>query len=180
MVRPLSQNPWGRRPRRRRIESGPPVLEVPVVSPQRALHALRVTVKPHDWTREAIRHRLSVDASGSAEQPWRVEWRQVAEGAIAAAAQRLGVKVRLACDADASVHLRAIFAEGTPEELARAVGVVLSSHLPETWFTLGRLALLRGQFWRRERGYGLHLRPAKDVHLPRAVRGSIRDLLGAR
>ena len=166
-------------PRGARRPKPPPaalVLEVPLVSPQRRLHALRAFVKPHDWTREAVRHRIEADADGSVEQPWQPAFRAVALAAATVAAERLGVAVAVAED-DANARLRLAFDRDTAAELARAVGVVCSRRLPQTWWTLDALALLDGRFWRRERGRLLHLRPAADVHLPRDVRARVRDLL---
>ena len=166
-------------PRGARRPKPPPaalVLAVPLVSPQRRLHALRAFVKPHDWTREAVRHRIEADADGSMEQAWAAEFRPVALQAAAVAAERLGVGFEVAA-AGEEHKLRLTFAGETPPELARAVGVVCSRRLPQTWWTLDQLALLGGRFWRRQRGRLLHLRPAADVHLPRDVRASIRDLL---
>ena len=135
---------------------------------------MRAFVKPHDWTREAIRHRLETDADGSYEQPWEPEYARQATDAAARAAERLGVSYEAVPGA---THLSFRFAPGTAAELARAVGVVCSRRLPRTWWTVDRLALLDGRFWRRQRGRMLHLKPAPDVHLPREVRAAIRDLL---
>ena len=157
-------------------------------SPQRRLHALRVTMKPHDWTREAIRHRLDVDSREGAEQTWQPEWVEPVNLLARQVADRLGLVLasppaaaeERVDPAAGAVHLRIGFADGTPLALARAVAVACSSRFPETWFRLEPLALIGGRFYRRERGYKLHLRPATDVHLPREVRGAIADLLPSR
>src|SRR5687767_115940 len=169
MAFPMPQNPWTRPRWRKRTSGGPLAIEVPVASPQRQLHALRVTVKPHDWTRDAIRHRLAVDSRLGAEQSWRSEWAEVLAGAAAEAAQRLGfavtVDLKPGSEDPEGAHLAIRFPAGTPLTAARAVAAVCSSRLPDTWFRLDRLALLGGRFYRRERGYRLHLRPTSDVHL---------------
>lgn len=181
MAFPMPKNAWGRRRWRKRAPDGPLSLEVPVASPQRQLHALRVTVKPHDWTREAIQHRLAVDSHVGAEQTWHPEWADSLASAAQGAAERLRIGLSLesgsaAADPD-GIHMAVRFAPGTPLAAARAVAVVCSSRLPDTWFRLEPLALLGGRFYRRERGYRLHLRPAGDIHIPREMRALVRDLL---
>ena len=58
-----------------------------------------------------------------------------------------------------------------------ALALVLSQRLPDLWFVLDRLFVKAGRFYRRERGVKLNLVPATNVHLTRAVRGALRDLL---
>ena len=165
-----------RGPRRRRPTLASLVLEVPVIAPQRRLHAWRAFVKPHDWTREAVRHRLEADADGSAEQEWEPSFAGVALDVAGRAAERLGVK--FGClDASEEARLQFAFVDGTPPELARGVAVVCSRRLPKTWWTLHDLALLDGHFYRRGRGRAYHLSPATNVHLPLDVRATLRDLL---
>src|SRR5687767_296622 len=152
MPSPMPQNPWSRPRWRKRSAPAVAELVVPVASPQRQLHALRVTVKPHDWTREAIRHRLATDGREGAEQAWRPEWAERVSQAAQEAAKRLKIEVEVLepspdePGATAGAHLRIRFAKGTPESLVRAVAVVCSSAAPETWFRLDRLAVLGGRF----------------------------------
>ena len=173
MARPFPSFPRGGRPTAPRPAAL--LLEVPALSPQRQLHALRAFVKPHDWTREAVRHRLETDADGSIEQEWRDGYAPLALAAASEAAGRLGVTFKKIDRGEARLRLR--FSDATGEDLSRAVAVVCSSRLPRTWWTLGRLSLFGGRFWRRERGRLLHLRPAADVHLRRDIRAAVRDLL---
>ena len=169
--------PRGARPARPATPT-PLVLEVPAVSPQRRLHALRAFVKPHDWTREAVRHRIEADADGTMEQAWQPEFAEIALVAARAATERLGLATpHCQANPDTETRFRLTLAEGIDPPFSRAVAVVCSRRLAATWWTLGDLALLDGRFWRRERGRKLHLRPAADVHLPRPVRAAIRDLL---
>ena len=163
------------RPRRRRPPEPMPALEVPTFSPQRRLHVLRAFIKPHDWTREAIQHRLDTDPVGSAEQAWAPEWGVTVLEVATEAACRLGVEVKQEPGAEALVRLS--FAHGTSAGAVRAVAAACSLRLPQTWFLLGRLAVLDGRFWRLERGYKLNLRHAGDVHVPREARLALGDLL---
>lgn len=192
MPRPFSEHPWGsiRAPRR---QAAPlTMLEVPVVSPQRLLHARRAFIKPHDWTREAIRHRFAVDDRAAAEQMWQPQWFEVLRTTAQTAAGRLGTVLEVerapegvelmevvspVAEATAGVFARVRFEEAAPRQLARAIALACSTQLPRTWFRLGPLALLGGSFWRRERGYRLHLRRASDVHIPRQMRRTLGDLL---
>ena len=165
----------------RRAKKPPPLrLEVPLASPHRQLHVLRAFIKPHDWTREAIRHRLDVDADPAAEQPWRAGWELEFADAARAAAGRLGLAVTIDAAAGPGRHVAAGFAADAPADAVRAVAAACSARLPEVWMTLGSLHLRDGQFWRRERGRGLSLRRATDVHLPREIRAALRDLLARR
>src|SRR5688500_1916691 len=81
MPRPLPTLPHGPRRRRVRDEGRKLVLGCPRVSPEWELGALRVLMKPHDWTRGAIEHRRP-------EQGW------PAGGAEAATAARDAVRER--------------------------------------------------------------------------------------
>lgn len=181
MPRPTVPNlPYGPRARRmtgEREEQALLSLVVPVASPQRELHALRALVKPHHWTREAVRHRLATDATRSAEQAWEEAWRAPLLVRAREAAGRVGVAVEWTELGGDAAHACLRFAPGTPAPLARAVAAACSAGFPTTWFALGRLYLRGGRFWRRERGYKLNLRPAGDVHLPRGARAALRDLL---
>ena len=76
-----------------------------------------------------------------------------------------------------AIHQRIRFSEETPPERGRAIALACSIALPDTWFLLKPLALFGGRFFRRERGYRLHLRPATDIHVPREVRTALSDLL---
>ncbi len=154
-------------------------LAVPIVSPQRAVHEQRVLVKPHDWTRGAIVHRLKVDAGDPTyEQPWTPDVADALERAASEAARRLDVALRQA-PPDADERL-AWLLPTIDDGLARTIAACASAAAPDLWLTLagGRhLALRAGKFWRRERGKLLHYKPAPDVHLPRDLRAVVRDLL---
>jgi hypothetical protein len=58
-----------------------------------------------------------------------------------------------------------------------AFPLVLSRRLPDLWFTLDRLFVHAGVFYRRQFGYKLNLVPATNVHLPRATRAALRGAL---
>ena len=167
LPKPMPSLPRGRRG----LKPTPPSLaiEVPRRSPQRELHELRVLMKPHDWTRDAVRHRKAVDRDDPlGEQPWRDEDAATISKAAAAAAERLGLEVTVDREGE-DVRLRVAFADAT-EPMARAVAACCSAAVPHLWLTFGRLAVYDGKFWRRERGVRFSLKPAPDVHLPREVR----------
>src|SRR5690349_21715977 len=85
MPRPMPVTPHGPRRRRRVDGARKLVLACPRVSPQWELGALRVLMKPHDWTRGAIEHQRK-------EQRWPAGAREVVEGAREDVARALGFK----------------------------------------------------------------------------------------
>jgi hypothetical protein len=146
------------------------MLTCPRVSPEWELGALRVLMKPHDWTRGAIEHRSSA-------QPW-----DASAAPAAVEATRRDVRDRL--DFDPPVHYPDggdffFVAELSEAQLepARALGVVLSRRLPGLWLTLDRLDLRDGRFYRRERGFKLNLVEATNVHLARDLRAKLSGVL---
>lgn len=167
MARPFPVHPHGPRRTRRRVEKL--LLACPRVCPEWELGALRVLMKPHDFTRAAIEHR-------SPHQAWPAEAPRVVAAARAEVSRRLGFSP--------AVHMPArgdywMVAEADPDatDAARALAVVLSLRLPGLWFTLDRLFVRDGRFYRRERGVKLTLHEATNVHLPRDVRAALRDVL---
>lgn len=188
MARPFLHSLRGRR---KRIPA-PLELNVPALSPQRVMHAMRVVVKPHDWTRDAIRHRLDTDGDAGAEQVWTPDSAPFLDDLARRACERLGmvpIPTAELGDAPAPGGLselgiklppslwRLKFAPETPLGHRRGLAEVCSRHLPATWFWLEPLAVRGGRFWRREKGFRLHLRVANDVHLPREVRAVLKGLL---
>jgi hypothetical protein len=57
------------------------------------------------------------------------------------------------------------------------VVVALSRRLPGVWFTLGRVWVREGRFYRKRYGYQLRVVPASNVHLTREVRGKLRGVV---
>ena len=176
MGRPLPTLPRG--PRRRRVADGGGgsrvlLLTCPRISPEWEFDALRVLMKPHDWTRGAIEHR-------SGEQHWPTAAARVVEGITRDVAERLLVnppRVHFPEGAEAWAVIEVTEAAGG-EALLRALAAVLSKRLPGLWFTADRLYARDGRFFRRRRDgtYKLRLVPAASVHLPRSVRAAIRGL----
>ena len=158
-------------PRRRRTAAADRrlLLACPRVSPEWELGALRVLMKPHDWTRGAIEHR-------SPDQPWNGR-----AGQAAVESARRDVRDRLGFDPPVHFPARGDFffvaeASGAQLESARALAVVLSRRLPGLWLTLDRLYVRDGKFYRRERGFKLNLVEASNVHLAREVRGKLKGV----
>ena len=174
MRRPLPTLPRG--PGRRRAPGARPeklLLACPRVSPEWELGALRALMKPHDWTRGAIAHR-------PAEQPWPPG----AAGAVEAAACE--VAARLKPDPLPRLHFPPagdywFVVEASQDQLdvAKALGVVLSKHLPGVWLAVGRLHFRDGRFFRRKRDntFKFRLAPSPSVHLPREVRAALRGIV---
>ena len=169
MPRPLPTLPHGPVRRRTQHPQRRVLLACPRVSPEWELGALRVLMKPHDWTRGAIEHRRP-------DQRLRRGARDQVESARQLFRQRL--------DADFEVHFPDagdfFFVAEVPDDrldAARAFALLLSARLPGVWLTLDRLFVLDGRFYRRQRGYKFNLVPASNIHLPRDVRAALRDVL---
>ena len=64
-------------------------------------------------------------------------------------------------------------------DVAKALAVVLSKHLPGVWITLGRIYVRDGRFfWRkRDNTFKFRLVPSTNVHLPREMRAALRGLV---
>ena len=168
MPRPLPTTPRGPRRRRRADGRRRLVLACPRVSPEWELGALRVLMKPHDWTRGAIEHR-------SRHQPWPAGAAAEVEAAREALRLRLGFDRPVHFPDAGDFH----FVADIPEAdlvAARAFAVVVSRRLPGVWLTLDRLFVRDGRFFRRERGFKLNLAEATNVHLPREVRAKLKGL----
>jgi hypothetical protein len=155
--------------RRPRYPQRPLLLACPRVSPEWELGALRVLMKPHDWTRGAIEHRRP-------DQRLRRGAREHVESVREFLQQRL--------DADFEVHFPDagdfFFVAEVPSDrldAARAFALLLSARLRGVWLTLDRLFVLDGSFYRRQRGYKFNLVPAANIRLPRDIRAALRDIL---
>jgi hypothetical protein len=164
--RPLPVIPRG--PRRRRVVRERLLFACPRVSPDWELSTLSALMKPTPGRRGALEHR-------SGEQAWG----PAAEAGLAASIQvvreRFGAEVAMQ-RAEGEYHFVAEYAPAQAAEF-RALALILSRTLPELWFTLDRLFVHGGVFYRRQFGYKLKLVPASDVHLPRAVRAALRGAL---
>jgi hypothetical protein len=168
MTRPLPTTPRGPRRRRRADADRRLVLACPRVAPDWELGALRVLMKPHDWTRGAIEHRTPV-------QPWPPTARRAIEAAREDVAQRLDFAPDLHFPDGGDFYF---VAEYTQPQLdaARALALVISRRLPGVWLALDRLFVRDGRFFRRERGYKFDLVEATNVHLSRATRAALKGL----
>ena len=168
MPRPLPTMPHG--PRRRRAAVGRRlVLGCPRVSPEWELGALRVLMKPHDWTRGAIEHRKP-------DQQWPAGAAAVVEESVAAVRQRLGFDPAVHFPDAGEFFFLADF-DPSDEAAARALALVLSRRLPGLWLTVGRLFVRDGRYYRRERGFKLNLVEATNIHLPRDLRSKLKGLI---
>ena len=170
MPRPLPTTPHGPR-RRRRADAGRRlVLACPRVSPDWELGALRVLMKPHDWTRGAIEHR-------SPAQAWPGESaRAVVEAARDAVRERLGFDPPVHFPDGGDFFFVAELAEADLDA-GRALALAVSRRLPGLWLTLDRLFVRDRRFYRRERGFKFNLVEAANVHLPREVRGKLKGVV---
>ena len=127
-------------------------------------------MKPKPFRREALEHRND-----------RQEWPTGADDA-ALELHRL-VSDRLAeplpelhLHAPGEYHLVMDFPPPRAHEIL-AYALALSRRLPGIWFTFDRLFILDRTPYRRKFGHGLDLVVATNVHLPRYLRSTLRDLL---
>jgi len=155
------------------------VIIVPHRSPQRSAHEERVLVKPHDWTRAAVTHRVASDGGRpEIEQPWEPRDAEVLVEVATEAAETFGVRVVSAGPDDAHLRLGVDFGEAAPDDaITRAIALCCSAARPRLWLLVGRYAIRGGVVWRRQRGVTPNWREARDVHLPRDVRAKVRYLL---
>ena len=152
-----------RGPRRRAVSLPRQLLACPRVSPEWELHAFRALIKPQ--ARGPILHR-------EAGQAWSDNAERIVLDVASDIERRLGFRTELHFPPQGDYFM----VGDVPDveiESARAMAVVLSKRLSDTWFVVGRLFTLNGQFFRRARGYRLELAPATNVHLPRAIRAAI-------
>ena len=160
--RPIPNIPRGpRRPR-----SFPArLLACPRISPEWELAALQALIKPQ--LKGAILHR-------TAEQKWTRSMQRALHHTSDALLQSLGTQIDIHLPAAGDYHFLADITDAPPDD-ARAWAIAISKALPDLWLVLGRLFLKNGQFYRRRYGYKLSLVPAKNIHLPRALRAAIKD-----
>ena len=169
MSRPLPTLPHGPLRRRRPDPRRRIVLACPRVSPEWELGALRVLMKPHDWTRGKLEHRKP-------GQVWPPHAPAVVEAVREVARERLDFDPAVHLPDAGDFHLVADASEERSDDV-RAFALLLSRRLPGLWLTVDRLFVRDGRFFRRERRFKFDLAPARNVHLPRRVRAALRGQL---
>jgi hypothetical protein len=165
--RPLPLIPHG--PRRKRAPRERLIFACPRVSPEWELGMLHVLMKPKPHTRGAVEHRQG-------EQAWPVDADRVLDDVLNILRERIDTSVVIHRPPAGEYHF---LIEYTPPQAPEilALAQMLSRRLPELWFVLDRLFVNAGVFHRRQFGYKLNLVPATNVHLPRAIRASLRGVL---
>ncbi|MEM7809462.1 MAG: hypothetical protein AAF561_15245, partial [Planctomycetota bacterium] len=152
---------------------------VPVVSPKRASDELRVLMKPHDWTRNAVRHRVAIDAGkAEIEQPWQAEDAGPLVDRAIEAAGRLSLGLTsVEPESDERLRLEVEPSPLRPEAVEtrlHAIALACSFCLPKLWLLAGRLAVHDCRFWRLARGATPHWVEHKSKHLTREDRATLR------
>jgi hypothetical protein len=166
-MRPIPVHPRGPR---KRAASRPKrhVFGCPRISPEWELDAFRALIKP--------RPERAALLKAEPQQPWPGRARVTLAEVRAIVAERFAYEPQIHADAAGDYHFVAAVAE-VDVPLARAAAVLLSRRLPATWFVVGRIFIRDGRFFRRERGYKLNLVEATNVHLPKAVRRALKDVI---
>ena len=165
MARPFPVHPRGPRKKHRRAEVL--LFACPRVAPDWELNALRALMKPQ--TRNRIEH-------APAMQPWKPAAAAVIRTACRDVKSRIDYGPALHFPDAGDYAFATEVAEQAVEE-AKGLALVISTRLPELWFTFGRLFVRGGEFYRRERGIKLNLIIASNVHLTKPIRAALRDLL---
>ena len=165
---PLRPVPRLARQRRPRVQPAI-LLGVPRISPVRELAVLRALMKPQ--LKSALKHQID-----AGEQHWPADGPDRLAATVAVARERFGIAIDFhePCEGE-FFAVASVPAEARPSALAAAL--LLSRLLPGRWIVVGRLFVLDGRFYRRERRVKLRIRPATDVHLSRALRASLRESL---
>jgi hypothetical protein len=164
---------------RRRARPPEALVVVPILSPRRQVKERRVLMKPHDWTRAAVAERVRVDAGApDVEQPWDEAMADAVVKRAQDAAARVSALVEPLPTTGDHLRLQVLSLEGSPEDdLTRLVAACCSATHRGLWLTFGKLAVCDTAFWRLGRGMNAEYQRAKDVHLPRDLRATVRDLL---
>jgi hypothetical protein len=151
------------------------LLAVPAISPEWELSAFQALIKPQ--MRGPILYR-------SARQPWSARSRRIVSQAsreFLEALNAAGVQGDMDLepfDFPPAGDYRAVARVwDTQMPAARALAVLLSRRIPDVWLVLGRLFIVNGRFYRRQRGYKLRIVEATNVHLPRPLRAAVEALL---
>jgi hypothetical protein len=165
--RPLPLIPRG--PRRKRVVRQRLIFACPRVSPEWEFGTLHALMKPKPHTRGAVEHRRG-------EQDWPGTADAILEDTVVVLQERIGLAINLLRPASGEYYVLAEYAPAQAADVL-ALALVLSRRLPDLWFTLDRLFVHGGVFYRRQFGYKLNLVPATNVHLPRATRAALRGVL---
>jgi hypothetical protein len=141
------------------------LLVCPRISPEWELNSLRSLMKPKGYKLHQPH-----------DQTWpRNAMKRIAE-TIHDARERLGIVPAVHQKPEGEYFFIAEF-DRADADAARTWAVLLSSRLPKLWFVLDRLMIRNGRFFRRENGFKLFLVQATNVHLPRAMRSAVQDLI---
>jgi hypothetical protein len=143
------------------------LLACPRVSPEWELGALRALIKPQ--TRGRIAHRRG-------DQTWPANGDEQVKLVSAVIQERLGLHVEMHRP-NAGDYLAAATIPAARQLEGLAFAAVISKAMPTVWFTYGRLHVLGGKFYRRERGVKLWLVEATNVHFPRELRAMLKGFI---
>lgn len=160
---PLSPVP-SLRSRRRRPPATELLLAIPRISPERELAVIQALIKPQ--TGRSLRHQID-----TGEQAWPADAAERIGRVTAAAARHLHLHLTLHQPPEGEFHA---IGRSSPNvrPAALAAALLLSHMFPGVWIVFDRLFIRDGNFYRRERGVKLNLRPASNVHLTRQLRAA--------
>jgi hypothetical protein len=145
------------------------LIACPRISPEYELAVVSVLMKPKEITKGKVQHR-------SGEQAWPADAEQRARAVVDEVSRRLDVRWEISFPPVGEYFMVGEVPRGYQEE-SKALAAALSTAFAENWFVLGRLFIKGGRFYRRRFGYRMEVVPATNVHLPRALRAQIKELL---
>ena len=170
MRSPLSPVP-SLRSRRKRRAATTLLVGVPRVSPERELAVLAALMKPKPARR--LQHQID-----NGEQDCSAAEFDQPRALAARATSAFAVDIELHIPPGGEFLALCLIA-AEHETIALALGLLISHHLPGRWIVAGRYFLRDEIIHRRERGFRLNLRPAKNVHLSKETRRIFRQVRAA-
>lgn len=170
MRSPLSPVP-SLRSRRKRIAATTLLVGVPRVSPERELSVLQALMKP----KAARRLQNQID---NGEQHCSAAEVDRLRSLAARATSAFGVDIELHIPPGGEFLALCLIA-AEHDSIALALGLLMSHQLPGRWIVAGRYFLRDEMIHRREHGFRLNLRPARNVHLSKEARRIFRQVRAA-
>jgi len=165
--RPVAQFPRGPGRQIKRVATEALLITCPRLSPEWELDALRALMKPQ--ARNRIEHLRG-------DQRWTDDDQRVVEATVSNFAARMGLIVETHFPDQGDFHV-VLQAPADAHDVSLGLVWVLSRNRPGVWWTMDRLRVRDGIFYRRRRGLKLELVVATNIHLRRGMRTTLRRLV---
>ena len=158
---------WPRGGRRARATGSRHLLACPRLCPRWEIDALRALTKPQ--LKQTILFR-------EAQQNWPKD----AHGIITQLHRQLIDRVNLSAEfhfPDAGDYYFLADFPANEFDAAKAAAVAISRKFPDLWFSLDRLLVREGCFFRRDRRVRFTVSRTTTIHLPRLMRAALRGIV---